>query len=327
MPTLGQVTRAGEAGTTAVERGTGSGLRGMATMLGSALSNQVGAALGAHAFGAIGPVGVVAVRQVVAAVVLLPVARPPLRRMTWPQWWPVLLLAVVFGCMNLSLYTAIDRIGLGLAVTLEFVGPLVVALAGSRSRWELLIAAAAAAGVYLLVLPGPSSDYVGVGLGLLAAACGAAYIVLNRVAGARLPGLQAPAVATGLCALAYVPVLLVLAASGRLGGVPLTYAVAAGVLSSVVPYAADLTALRVVPQRFFGVFMSVHPVLAALVGTVLLGQLLAAHEWFGIAVVVLANAVAVMISGRAGAPSPADDSFDTALSAVAPAGPPVRLAG
>jgi inner membrane transporter RhtA len=265
-------------------------------MLGSALSNQVGAALGAHAFGAVGPPGVVAIRQVVAATVLLPAARPPLRRMTWPQWWPVLLLATVFGCMNLSLYTAIDRLGLGLAVTLEFLGPLAVALAGSRSRRDLLIAVAAAVGVYVLVLPGPSSDYLGIGVGMVAGACWAAYIVLNRVAGARLPGLQAPAVACGLCALAYLPVLVVITGAGRLTWAAAGYAVSAGVLASVVPYAADLIALRFVPARFFGVFMSVHPVLAALVGTVLLGQVLALHEWTGIAVVVLANAAAVATS-------------------------------
>jgi inner membrane transporter RhtA len=274
----------------------GSLLHGVGTMLGSAVSNQVGSALGTHAFGAIGPPGVVAVRQVVAALVLLPVARPPVRRMTWPQWWPVLLLAAVFGCMNLSLYTAIDRLGLGLAVTLEFLGPLAVALAGSRSRRDLALAAAAAVGVYVLVLPGPSSDLLGIALGLLAAGCWAAYILLNRLAGARLPGLQAPAVATALCALAYLPVLLVLLAGGRLTPAPLGYAVATGVLASVVPYAADLTALRFVPPRAFGVFMSVHPVLAALVGMVLLGQLLAAHEWVGIALVVLANATAVALA-------------------------------
>jgi inner membrane transporter RhtA len=274
-------------------------------MLGSALSNQVGAAVGAHAFGAIGPAGVVAVRQVVAAAVLLPAARPPVLRMTRAQWWPVLLLAVVFGCMNLSLYTAIDHIGLGLAVTLEFLGPLGVALAGSRSARDLLIALAVAAGVYVLVLPGPSSDWLGLGLGLLAAGCWAGYILLNRTAGARLPGLQAPAVATTLCALAYLPVVLVLAAHGLLGGAALAEALTAGVLSSVVPYAADLSALRYVPPRFFGVFMSVHPVLAALVGIVLLHQLLALHEWAGIAVVVLANAAAVAPSRRRARPAPA----------------------
>ena len=272
-------------------------------MLGSASSNQVGAALGAHAFGAVGPAGVVAVRQLVAAAVLLPVARPPLRQMTWPQGWPALLLAVVFGIMNLSLYTAIDRVGLGLAVTLEFLGPLAVALAGSRSRRDLLIALAAAVGVYVLVLPGPSSDHVGLGLGLLAAACWAAYIVLNRVAGARLPGLQAPAVAAGLCAVAYLPVVLVLAADGRWTAAAWGWAVAAGVLSSVVPYAGDLTALRFVPPRFFGVFMSVHPVLAALAGVLLLDQFLALHEWTGIAVVVLANGAAVATSRGGGVAS------------------------
>ena len=270
------------------------GLRtGVALMLLGGAGSQAGAGIGAHAFPALGPPGVVAVRQLVAALVLLPVARPPLLRMTWSQWWPALLLAAVFGVMNLSLYTAVDRIGLGLAVTLEFLGPLAVALLGSRSRTDLLTALAAGAGVYVLVLPGPTTDWLGVGLALLAAGCWAAYIVLNRLAGARLPGLQAPAVATGLSALAYLPVVAVLASQDRLTGLPVLYAVAAGVLSSVVPYASDLTALRLVPQRLFGVFMSVHPVLAGLAGLVLLGQVLDLHEWAGIGLVVAANVAAV----------------------------------
>ena len=271
---------------------------GVAMMALGGVSSQTGAGIGAHAFAAVGPAGVVAVRQLVAAAVLLPAARPPLRRMTWPQWWPALLLAAVFGVMNLSLYTAVDRVGLGLAVTLEFLGPLAVALLGSRSRLDLLTAVAAGVGVYVLVLPGPSSDWFGLGAGVLAAACWAAYILLNRLAGTRLPGLQAPAVATGLSALAYLPVVAVLTAQDRLGGMPLLYAVAAGVLSSVIPYAADLTALRSVPPRLFGVFMSVHPVLAGLAGLVLLGQVLDLHEWAGIAVVVAANAVAVTLARR-----------------------------
>jgi inner membrane transporter RhtA len=121
------------------------------------------------------------------------------------------------------------------------------------------------------------------------------------VAGARLPGLQAPAISAGLCALAYLPVLVLVAVDGRLTSAALGYAVAAGVLASVVPYAADLIALRFVPARFFGVFMSVHPVLTAVVGVVLLGQLLGAHEWIGIAVVVLANVAAVATSRGADA--------------------------
>ncbi|MFD0516860.1 EamA family transporter [Paractinoplanes durhamensis] len=268
-------------------------LSGVATMLASATSNQVGAAVGAHAFPTIGPAGVVAVRQFVAAAVLLPIARPDLRRFTWPQWWPVLLLALVFATMNLSLYTAIDRVGLGLAVTLEFLGPLSVALAGSRTRIDLLCALAACAGVYVLVLPGPTSDYLGVGLGVLAAVCWAAYILLNRLAGTRIPGLAAPAAATLVSAVAYLPVAAVLIARGRMDATGVLYAVGAGLLSSVVPYAADLIVLRRVPSRFFGVFMSVHPVLAALAGLVLLGQVLDLHEWLGMAVVVSANVAAV----------------------------------
>ena len=272
-------------------------------MLGSAASNQVGAAIGAHAFATAGPVGVAAVRQFVAAAVLLPIARPNPRRFTWAQWWPTLLLGLSFAVMNLSLYTAIDRIGLGLAVTLEVLGPLAVALAGSRTRLDLLCAMAAGAGVYVLVLPGPSSDYPGLGCGLLAAACWAAYILLNRLLGTRLPGLQAPAMATSVSALLYLPVVVVLVARGRLDGAGLGYAVSAGLLSSAIPYAADLIALRRVPARFFGMFMSVHPVLAALAGLALLGQTPHPHEWAGIAIVI-AVLLASTIKRRSGAADP-----------------------
>lgn len=272
-------------------------LTGVATMLGSGTSNQVGAAVGAHAFPVIGPAGVVAVRQFVALAVLLPLARPDFRRFRWAQWWPTLLLGLVFAVMNLSLYTAIDRIGLGLAVTLEFLGPLGVALGGSRTRMDLLCAAGACLGVYVLVLPGPTSDYLGLGLALLAALCWASYILLNRLVGARLSGLQAPAAATSVSALLYLPVALVLLVQGRMHGMAVLYAMGAGLFSSAVPYAADLIALRRVPVRFFGVFMSTYPVLAALAGLVILAQRPAAHEWLGIAVVVVTNAVAVLASG------------------------------
>jgi inner membrane transporter RhtA len=278
-------------------------LGGFATMTASAASNQLGAAVGAHAFAAIGPAGVVAVRQFVAAAVLLPVARPNLRSFTRAQWWPTIALGLVFATMNLSLYVAIDRIGLGLAVTLEVLGPLGVALAGSRTRRDFLFVLIAAVGVYVLVLPGPSSDYLGVGLGLLAAGCWAAYILLNRLVGARLPGLQAPAVATAMSATLYVPVAVLLVLHGKLTGMSVLYAVGAGVFCSVVPYAVDVIALRKVPARLFGLAMSVHPVLAALAGLVVLGETLALHHWVGISLVVTANALAVTCSQWSGSPT------------------------
>jgi inner membrane transporter RhtA len=269
-------------------------------MVASGVSNQVGAAVGAHAFPAIGPAGVTAVRQFVAAAVLLPVARPDFRRFTRAQWWPTIALGLVFATMNLSLYTAVDRIGLGLAVTLEFLGPLGVAIGQSRGRLDLLFAAAACAGVYILVLPGPSSDYLGLGLALLAAGCWASYILLNRLLGQRLPGLQAPAAATSISALIYGPVAAILAVQGRFTGTALVYAIGAGVFSTAVPYAADLVVLRRVSAQFFGVFMSINPVLAALAGMVILAERPALHEWAGILIVVVTNAVMVSRGTRSG---------------------------
>lgn len=271
---------------------------GVLTMLASGVSNQTGAATGARAFDAIGPAGVVAIRQFVAAAVLMPTVRPPLRSFTRAQWWPVIGLALVFATMNICLYTATDRIGIGLAVTLEFLGPLAVALSSSRTGRDLLLAVGAGVGVYVLVLPGASSDWVGIGLGLAAAACWAAYILLNRVAGQRLPGLQAPATATLLSAAIYVPVAIVVIADRGLPPEALALGATAGILSSVVPYTADVVTLRLIPARLFGVFMSVNPVLAALAGIVILGQLLDLHEWVGILIVVTVNAVAVAGQAR-----------------------------
>jgi inner membrane transporter RhtA len=271
--------------------GRGDRYAGVALMLGSGLSNQVGAATGALAFPVIGPAGVVAVRQWVAGTLLWAVGRPRVRRFTWPQWWPVLSLALVFATMNLTLYTAIGRIGLGLAVTLEFLGPLGVALAATRRRLDLGCALAAGAAVVVLARPQPTTDYLGIALALVAAVCWASYILLNRVIGRRLPGAEGSAAAAGLSALAYVPIGIFTLAHHPPTARALGCAAAAGVLSSAVPFLADLLSLRRVPARFFGVFMSVNPVLAALVGWAILGQSLGWAEWLAIAAIVTANSV------------------------------------
>jgi inner membrane transporter RhtA len=273
-------------------------LASVAMMLGSGLSNQVGAATGALAFPVIGPAGVVAVRQWVAGVVLVAVGRPRVWRFTWRQWWPVLSLALVFATMNLSLYTSIDRIGLGLAVTLEFLGPLAVALAASRRPVDLVCAVFAGAAVVVLARPQPTTDYPGIALALLAAVCWASYILLNRVIGRRLPGAEGSAAAAGLSALAYVPVGIATFVHHPPTAAALGDAAAAGVLSSAVPFLADMLALRRVPARLFGVFMSVNPVLAALVGLVVLDQALGWPEWLAIAAIVTANTVSVLATGR-----------------------------
>jgi len=210
-------------------------------MFGGALSNQVGAATGALAFGAIGPAGVVAIRRWIAGIVLLTAGRPRWRSFTWAQWRPVLLLAVAYGTMNLSLYSAIGRLGLGLAVTLEFLGPLAVALATSR-----------------------------------------------------LPGAEGSAAAAALSALVFVPAGIMVLIRHPPTVAALACAATAGILSSAVPLLADLLALRRVPAGYFGIFMSVNPVLAALIGLVILGQSLPAEAWLSIAAIVAANAVSAL---------------------------------
>ena len=262
-------------------------------MTGSAASNQLGAATAALAFPVLGPAGVVAIRQWVAGVVLFTTVRPKFASFTRAQWQPVLALALIFATMNLSLYVAIDRIGLGLAVTLEFLGPLSVALLASRRLIDLGCALVAGAAVVVLARPQPSTDYVGLGLALLAAACWAGYILVNRVVGTRLPGAQGPAAAASLSALLYVPVGIWVLVSQPVTATALGRAAAAGLLCSAVPMVADTLALRRVPTRFFGVFMSVNPVFAALTGLLVLGQALGLAEWAAIAAIVTANAVSV----------------------------------
>ena len=231
-------------------------LTGMALMTGSAASNQLGAATAALAFPVLGPAGVVAVRQWVAGAVLLSTVRPRFTSFSRAQWRPVVALALIFATMNLSLYLAIDRIGLGLAVTLEFLGPLSVALLAARRAIDLGCALVAGIAAVILARPQPSTDYAGIGLAVLAAACWAGYILVNRVVGARLPGSQGPAAAASLSALLYVPVGIWVLTSHPVTVVALGRAATAGLLCSAVPMVADLLALRRVPARFFGLFIA-----------------------------------------------------------------------
>jgi inner membrane transporter RhtA len=279
-------------------RPDGKRAAGIAAALGGALSNQLGAASGALAFPIIGPVGVVAVRQLVAAAILLPVVRPRVRSFTRGQWWPVLLLALAFGTMNLSLYLAVERIGLGLAVTLEFCGPLAVALLNSRGRSSATGAVIAGAGVVAIARPEPTTDYIGIALGLVAACSWAAYILLNRIVGFRISGVQGTATATGISALLFLPVGVWVLITTRPDAPTLLYAVGAGVLASTIPFVVDLVALRRMPANLFGILMSVNPVLAALVGAILLHEALGAIEWVGIALIITANTAALVLSSH-----------------------------
>lgn len=272
------------------ERAIGIGLA-----LSSPIANQTGAAVGALAFPAIGAVGVVAIRQMLTAAVLLPVVRPRFRGLTRRQWLPILGLALVMSIMNVSLYAAIDRIGLGLAVTLEFLGPLAVAIGTSRKKFDVFCAVLAGIGVVVLTNPGPSADLLGIGLALLAAGCWSSYILLNRTLGQRVPGLQGTALASSVSAALWLPVAIVWFVTHPLTLTALLCALVAGLLSSLVPYVADLYALRRVHASLFGTLASVNPFWAVMAGLVILGQALTLNEWVGIALIVTAN---VLVSAR-----------------------------
>ena len=276
-----------------------------AAVVGGAASVQVGAAIGATIFPLVGPGGVVALRQAFAAITLLAVARPRPRDLTWRSVRPALLLGLVLVTMNLGVYGAIDRIGLGLAVTLEFLGPLALALAGSRRRIDLLCAAMAGLGVVLLTGTVPGIDPVGVLLALVAAASWAAYIVLSRRAGRTLPGVQGTALASLLAAVLTSP-LLVMALVG-LAPEQLLHVVlvglATGILSSAIPYSIDLLVLRRMSQQLFSVLQSVQPAAAALAGLVILGQALAAWQLVGLGLISVGNVIAVSRPRRAAAAS------------------------
>lgn len=273
------------------QRRTGIGL-----MLTSSVSNQTGAALGASAFPIIGPIGVVAIRQVITALVLLPVVRPRLRGLSRAQWLPILGLALVFNVMNLTLYLAIERIGLGLAVTLEFLGPLTVAILASRRILDLLCALMAGVGVVILTSPGPSTDVLGISLALIAAVSWGCYILINRTLGQRLPGLHGTAIASLLTALIWLPIGAIWFILHPPTLTAIGLAIACGLLSSIVPFVADLQALRRIPAGVFGIFTSLNPVWAALAGWLVLHQVLQVNEWIGIIFIIASSAT---VSARA----------------------------
>ena len=261
-------------------------------------SVQFGAALAATLFDELGPAGTVFLRLLFAAIVLVIAWRPRLAGLARSE----LRLAVLFGLtlagMNLAFYLSIDRIPLGIAVTYEFVGPLGVAVAYSRSRLDALWVALAACGILLLSGGGLGGDALGAALALLAGAFWAAYILLSARAGQVFPGGSGLAIAMVVGAAVLVPVGVVDAGDALLD--PRLLALGAGVamLSSAIPYSLELEALRRLPAGVFGVLMSMEPAVAALAGFLVLDQELSELELVAILLVVAASVGATRSSQR-----------------------------
>ena len=254
-------------------------------------SVQVGGALAKTLFDDLGPGGTVFLRVVFAAAVLAAVWRPRVKGLSRRDLGLVVLFGISLAGMNGSFYLALDRLPLGVAVTLEFVGPLGVAVAGSRKALDVLWVVLAAAGIVLLAGPaGGGIDALGAFFAVLAGAFWAAYILLSARVGQDFEG------GTGLAlAMVVASALLIgpgVADAGKELLDPALLAVGAAVamLASAIPYSLELEALRRLPKRVFGVLMSLEPAVAAAAGFVVLGEVLDARELVAIGLVVAASA-------------------------------------
>ena len=279
---------------------TGERARGVALVVAGVITAQFGAGYAVTLFDELGPAGAAFLRLFFAALVLVAVWRPRLRGHTFGDVRLAVTFGVVLGVMNLSIYSAMDRIPLGVAVTIEFAGPMAVAVIGSRRPLDLLWVALAATGIVLLTDPGGGSlDSVGVMFALLAATMWAFYILLAERTGRVFPGGSGLAVAMVAGAVVVAPFGIGQAGSELLKPELLAAGAAVALASSVIPYSLDLEALRRLPASLFGVLMSLEPAVAALAGLIVLGQELGAREWLAIALVVVASAGATAVPARA----------------------------
>ena len=254
-------------------------------------SVQLGAGFAKELFAALPPSAVVFLRIGAGALIMGAVARPKLKGMSWRDLGVGLGFGVTLAVMNLSFYEAIARLPLGIAVAIEFLGPLAVAVAASRRRLDLLWIGLAAAGVALLAPWGQSASisWVGIGLALAAGACWAAYILLSASVGRRFPGTTGLSFAMIVSAVVIAPVGIASGGADLLQPQLLLVGLGVGLLSSVIPYSLELQALRRMPKHVFGILMSLEPAMAALVGVVVLSEMLQAQQWAAIICIVAAS--------------------------------------
>ncbi|WP_242642834.1 EamA family transporter [Lentzea alba] len=252
------------------------------------VSVQVGAAVAKQLFTIAGSAGTVTLRLVVAALVLVAIWRPSLR-MDRHTLAVVVGYGVVLGAMNLCFYAALERIPLGAAVTIEFLGPLAVAVAGSRRWLDGLWVLLAGIGVVLLTGVQGGLLWTGVLFALAAGACWAAYILLTAKLGSKTSDGKGLALAMVVGAAVALPFGISSAGTAMLDPVVLAAGFAVALMSSVIPYSLELEALRRMPPRVFGILMSMEPAVAALAGLVLLGEQLKPAQWVAVCCVVIAS--------------------------------------
>ena len=271
------------------DRGLPAWLSPVWLVLAAIVSVQFGAAIAKSLFSVVDPTAIAWLRMAFAALVFFAIARPRFTGRTWPQWRVALGYGVCLAVMNWAIYQSFARIPLGLAVTIEFLGPLAVAVATSRRLRDLLWAMLAAAGVVLLGWSPAPLDPVGIGFALLAGAAWAGYILLSGPVARRWAGLPGATVGSMVGAVAWaVPGIL---AGGTALWQPwvLLVGLGVGVLSSTIPYGLELVARRSIPSGTFSVLMSLEPAVAALSALVILGELLSAVEVVAMGCVIVAS--------------------------------------
>ncbi|KQO63189.1 transporter [Curtobacterium sp. Leaf261] len=265
------------------------------------VSVQLGAAIAKNHFDEVGSVGAATLRLTVGAVVLALVVRPRVFRWTRSQWVAAIGLGLALGGMNVFIYVAFATIPIGVAVTIEFLGPLALSLVHTRRWRDVVWALLALVGVVLLGSGSSgATGFVGVLFAVMAAVCWAGYIVMNRYVGARIPGVDGLCVSLVVSMLVSLPFGTASAVDGvRAAPTLLLVFLGVGVLSSVLPYALEMHALRRIPTRVFGVLQSLGPAIAALAGFVIVGEALTPLELVALASVSVAS-IGVTISGRRG---------------------------
>jgi inner membrane transporter RhtA len=273
---------------------TGRAAPAVGLVLLSVVSIQCGAAAAISIFDRVGPAGAVLLRNLLAVPVLLALWRPSVRERRPPELRLALLFGISLGIMNLAIYAALDRVPLGVAVTVEFLGPLSVAVFTGRGPLSLLWAAMAALGVVAVAGPfGGPSDLGGIAFAALAGSAWAAYILLGGRIGRVFPGASGLALGVVVATLIQLPFGIASGGSELLAPAVLGVGLAVAILSTVIPYAAEIEALRRLPPAPFGVLMSLEPAAAALVGFIALDQGLDLGEVAGIALVVAASIGAI----------------------------------